>query len=115
MDQVKRRFLREYRRLNEEGACDSAGSTECNRAWREWLACARPEPLEGFIRGRANLEGAAVDWASLEDKEIYVPDFDFGQGDDIDVGELEGNVCGRSLGWRPDWVLFCPTEGADGP
>lgn len=47
-------FWKTYEALAEQGACDSPGGQEYQRALEEWLKAGTPEPIATFIRARAN-------------------------------------------------------------
>lgn len=43
------KFRKIWRKMARKGVCDSWGSVECRRVWREWRMLGYPEPLPQFI------------------------------------------------------------------
>lgn len=54
MNLLDRRFYQAYESLSLDGACGSPGGPEYRRVFAQWIASGRPEPIEPFIRERAN-------------------------------------------------------------
>lgn len=47
-------FCHAYVRLAQQGRCDTLGSSESNRVYKEWHAAGRPRDVEAFIVTAAN-------------------------------------------------------------
>lgn len=54
MSRRRKRFMRVYHRLSQQGWCDGEGGMESRRVYREWVEAGCP-PLKAFIRWRANI------------------------------------------------------------
>lgn len=57
----RKRFMRVYHRLSQQGWCDGEGGMESRRVYLEWVEAGCP-PLEAFIRWRANIGPLDTTW-----------------------------------------------------